>query len=32
VDDIAINRHVAEILNWVTFPDLDTLNAKVSKV
>ena len=27
VDDIAINRHVAEILNWVTYPDLDTLNA-----
>ena len=32
VDDIAINRHVAEILNWVTYPDLDTLKAKVSKV
>lgn len=27
VDDIAINRHVAEILNWKTYASLDELNA-----
>lgn len=27
VDDIAINRHVAEILNWNTYASLDELNA-----
>ena len=27
VDDIAINRHVAEILNWKTYASLDDLNA-----
>ena len=27
VDDIAINRHVAEILNWKTYPSLADLDA-----
>ncbi len=27
VDDIAINRHVAEILNWKTYASLDELDA-----
>ena len=27
VDDIAINRHVAEILNWKSYASLDELNA-----
>ena len=29
VDDIAINRHVAEILNWITYPDLESLDATI---
>ncbi len=29
VDDIAINRHVAEILGWVTYPTLDDVPVEV---